>query len=118
MPIIFPPRPGAPFMAIARMVSVQILPDGSTVTRHSERAVARDNDGRIFEERREFMPGSGPEASRVWAVDYMDPQAHTQHRCYPMSNYCEIYDYYFGMPRMMPAGLQADKTTYLTRELL
>jgi len=117
MPITFPPRPGAPFMAIARMVSVQILPDGSTVTRHSERAVARDNDGRIFEERREFMPGSGPEVSRVWAVDYMDPQAHTQHRCYPMSNYCEIYDYYFGMPRMMPAGLQADKTTYLTREL-
>ena len=116
MALIFPPKPGAPFMANARMVAVQILPDKSTVTMHSERAVARDNDGRIFEERRQFMPGSGPEASRLLAVDYMDPQAHTQHRCFPGPNYCAIYDYFFGTPRMMPVGLQADKTTYLTRE--
>lgn len=117
-PLVFPPKPGAPFMAIARMVEVQILPDGSTVTRHNERAVARDADGRVFEERRAFAPGRGPEASRLLATDFVDPQAKTLHRCFPGPNYCEIYDYFFRMPAPMPAGLQPDKTTYLTRENL
>lgn len=117
-PLVFSPKPGAPFMAIARTVWVQNLPDHSTVTRHNERAVARDGEGRIFEERRALMPGSEPQATRIVAQDYIDAQASTLTRCFPGPNYCEVYDYRSISPSPAPAGLQPDKTTYLTRENL
>src|SRR5579859_8020794 len=55
-PLVFPPKPNAPFMAIAKTVWVQTLPDASTVTRQNDRIVARDMEGRIFQERRTFIP--------------------------------------------------------------
>lgn len=116
-PLIFPAKPGAPFMAIANTQSVRTLPDGSTVTLHSERVVARDLDGRVFEERRAFTP-KGKE-SRVLALDYVDPYAKSLTRCFPGPNYCGIYDYHMPFPGLPGRlGLQPDGTTYITRENL
>lgn len=119
-PLYFPPKPNAPFMAIAHTTWVQILPDGSTVTHQNARVVARDMDGRIFQERRTFVPVPNPtnQQSVAYETEYDDPVAHAVYRCTPAARVCNVFAYYpqpSGEPR---AGLQPDGTTYLTRENL
>jgi hypothetical protein len=79
-PLDFPPKPNAPFMAIARTTWVKVLPDDSTLTSQNQRVVARDMDGRIFQERRSFIPvpDDGKQQSRVFRLDFSDPVAHTR----------------------------------------
>src|ERR1017187_3145551 len=84
-PLYFSPKLNAPFMAIAKTVWVQTLPDGSTVTRQNERVVARDMEGRIFPERRTFIPvpDDGKQQSVAYLNEYADPVAATRNRCVP-----------------------------------
>ena len=120
-PLDFPPKPDAPFTEIARTTWVQILPDGSTVTYQNERVVARDMDGRIFQERRTFIPvpGDGKQQSLVRMVDYTDPLEHTFYRCNPYGKVCNLFPYYEPVTEpLRPAGLQPDGMSYLTRENL
>jgi len=120
-PLYFPPKPSAPFMAIARTLWVRTLPDGSTVTTKNERVVARDMDGRIFQERRTFVPvpDDGIKKSIAYLHEYTDPVAHTHYSCYPGSKYCDLENYFepLGQP-VVPAGLQPDGVSFLTRENL
>ncbi len=120
-PLDFPPRPNAPFMAIAKTLWVQILPDGSTVTHQNERVVARDMDGRIFQERRTFAPVPNPDNSQSIAYMnvYSDPLKHTLANCAPNMRVCNLFDYWdpIAAPEE-PTGMQPDKRTYLTRENL
>jgi hypothetical protein len=117
----FPPKPNAPFVAIARTLWVRTLPDGSTVTTKNERVVARDMDGRIFQERRTFtpVPDDGIKKSIAYLHEYTDPVAHTFYSCYPGSKYCDLENY-SEPPNQpdVPAGLQPDGVSYLTRENL
>jgi hypothetical protein len=120
-PLDFPPKAGAPFTALAKTTWVQILPDSSTVTYQNERAVARDIDGRIFQERRTFVPvpAAGDQQSQVRMLDYSDPVAHTLYRCNPAGRVCNLLPYFEAvMQPLRPAGLERDGTTYLTRENL
>jgi hypothetical protein len=120
-PLYFPSKPNAPFTAIAKTVVVRTLPDGSTVTSQNERRVARDAVGRIFQERVTFVPvpNDGTHKMRVHATDYSDPVEHTLYRCDTYTQACELFAYYPQMTdTVIPAGLQADRTTYLTRENL
>lgn len=118
-PLYFPPRPNAPFTAIAKTLWVRTLPDGSTVTVRNERVIARDADGRIFQERRTFVPVPDVNNAqpRVRVVEYSDPVAHTLYTCNPYQKVCNLFGYasLLGQPPN-PAGLQPDKTTYLTHE--
>lgn len=118
-PLYFPPKTHAPFSAVARTVWVRTLPDGSTVTSQNERRVARDGDGRIFEERVTFVPvpNDGTHKMRVYATDYSDPVDHTRYHCDRYTKVCNLFAYYPQMTDVViPAGLQPDGTTYLTRE--
>ncbi len=119
-PLYFPPKPNAPFTAVAKTIVVRTLPDGSTVTSQNARHVARDADGRIFEERVTFVPvpDDGPQKMRVHAVDYSDPLNHTSYRCDTFSKVCQLREYRdeFVADMARPVGLQPDKRTYLTRE--
>jgi hypothetical protein len=120
-PLDFPPKPNAPFMAVARTTWVQILPDSSTVTYQNERVVARDMDGRIFQERRTFIPvpDDGKQQSLVRMVDYTDPLGHTLYRCDPYGKVCNLFPYYEQVEQpLLSAGLQPDGTSFLTRENL
>ena len=120
-PLYFPPKPSAPFMAIAKTLWVRTLPDGSTVTTKNERVVARDMDGRIFQERRTFtpVPDDGIKKSIAYLHEYTDPVAHTFYSCYPGSKYCDL-ESYSEPPNQpdVPAGLQQDGVSFLTRENL
>ncbi|MGH9606667.1 MAG: hypothetical protein ACRD3N_13330 [Terracidiphilus sp.] len=120
-PLYFPPVANAPFMAIAKTLVVRILPDGSTVTSQNARVVARDMDGRIFQERRRFVPVPNPDnrPSLVRVNDYYDPLAHTVYDCNPYTRVCNIYNYHPIMSQPpTPVGLRPGGRTYLTRENL
>jgi hypothetical protein len=121
-PLYFPPKPNAPFTAVAKTLVVRTLPDGSTVTAQNERHVARDADGRIFEERVTFVPvpDEGTRKMRVHAVDYIDPVNHTWNHCDTGFKVCQLreYDEQFAEAPPGPAGLQPGGRTYLTRENL
>jgi hypothetical protein len=120
-PLYFPPKADAPFMAIARTHVVRIMPDGSTLTSENQRVVARDMEGRIFQERRTFVPVPNPDnrQSMVQSQEYTDPMAHTLYRCNPYARVCNLFSY---VPRAetadRPVGVQPGGRTYLTRENL
>jgi len=119
-PLYFGPKPNAPFSAIARTQWVQIMPDNSTITSWNARFVARDMDGRIFQERRTFAASDTKDESRVRVVEYTDPLEHTSYSCNPNGKTCFLNNYY--SPQMTealtPVGLQPDGRSYLTRENL
>jgi hypothetical protein len=121
-PPYFPPKPNAPFTAVAKTLVVLTLPDGSTVTSQNERHVARDVDGRIFEERVTFVPvpDDGRRKMRVHATDYFDPVSHSWYHCDTAPKVCQLREYYeqFVEAPASPVGLQPDRRTYLTRENL
>jgi len=120
-PLYFPPKPNAPFMAIAKTLWVRTLPDGSTVTAKNDRVVARDMDGRIFQERRTFVPvpDDGIKKSIAYLHEYTDPVAHTHYSCYPGSKFCDLENYFETLSQpVVPAGLQPDGVSFLTRENL
>jgi hypothetical protein len=120
-PLYFPPKPNAPFMAIAKTVWVQTLPDESTVTHQNERVVARDMDGRIFQERRTFIPvpDDGKQQSVAYVNEYSDPLAHTIYSRFPAAKICTLANYFDPMNQpAVPVGLQPDGISFLTRENL
>jgi hypothetical protein len=95
-PLYFPPKPNAPFTAVAKTLVVQTLSDGSTLTTQNARHVARDVDGRIFEERVTFVPvpDDGKRKMRVHAVDYFDPVNHTWYHCDTRPKVCQLSEYH------------------------
>lgn len=119
-PLYFGPKANAPFAATAKTEWVKILPDNSTVTAWNQRSVARDMDGRIFQERTSFVPQGSNREPQVRVVEYSDPLQHTIYTCNTDSKTCNLHNYF---PRqtaeqLAPEGLQKDGTTYLTRENL
>ena len=56
--IFVTPVPGAPFTAKVDIVSTQVLPNGTSVTRTTLNRIARDSRGRIYNERRDLVPAS------------------------------------------------------------
>lgn len=118
-PLYFSPKPNAPFTATARTVWVRTLPDGSTVTTENARLVTRDAEGRIFQQRVTFVPVPNVEKRemRVHATDYYDLVEHTHYHCDTAPKVCNLFEYYAPVTdAVVPAGLQPDRTTFLTRE--
>jgi hypothetical protein len=120
-PLFFPPKPGAPFMAVAKTTWVRTLPDGSSETHENQRVVARDMDGRIFQERRTFtpVPNVKNQQSEAYSLVYSDPVAHVIYGCSVYAKICNLNYYYEAVNSPeMPPGVQPDGMSYLTRENL
>ena len=118
-PLYFPPKPNAPFTATAVTLWVHTLPGGSTLSMQNRRRVARDADGRIYQERATFapVPRTGLRESRVYATEYDDPIEHKRYRCMPEAKVCNLFGYSAAADMaIVPAGLQPDRTTFITRE--
>lgn len=119
MALYFGPRANAPFTATAKTIVVRILPDGSTITNWNQRRVARDMDGRIFQERATFVPENSAKQPEVRLGEFTDPVAHTMYSCVPMAKICNLNGYFAAQSYpMLPEGLQRDGHTFLTRENL
>src|SRR5579862_2224849 len=74
--IAVPALPNSPFSATVNTEWTRYLDDGSTLVVANHRQVARDSQGRVFQERSSFAPADrGPQATHVTMVEIADPTA-------------------------------------------
>ena len=88
--ILIPSLANAPFSANVNTESIRQLGDGTTITLKNRRAIARDNAGRIFQERRLFVPDDGKHESVVTQIEISDPIAHELDICVPRQGVCQL----------------------------
>ncbi len=93
--IYIPPIPNAPFSAIVHTQWIRSLPEGGTITLVNQRLVARDSEGRIYEERWLLVPKDGKVTSQMNAIQIADPVAHTLYNCFTLQTprRCQLLDY-------------------------
>jgi hypothetical protein len=84
--IYIPAITGAPFTAIVHTEWVRYLADGGTFTLINHRPIARDSEGRIYEERWTLVPKNGKIASEKTTIQIGDPNAHTLYNCFVFNN--------------------------------
>ena len=68
------PIPNAPLLAVVNTQSSQILKDGTTLNQKTLSAIARDRQGRIFNERRQLIPASETATPPILSIHIYDPQ--------------------------------------------
>lgn len=82
--IYIPPLLGAPFSAIVHTEWIRPLPDGGSYTMVNQRKIARDSQGRIYEERWLLVPKDGQIKSQRNVIQIADPNSHTLYNCFLM----------------------------------
>ena len=80
--IYIPPLVNAPFTAIVHTEWIRPLPGGGSYTLVNQRRVARDSQGRIYEERWFLVPKDGKAKSQMYVVQIADPNARTLYTCF------------------------------------
>lgn len=80
--IVITPMANAPFTLTLQTEWVQALADGGTITVVNERRIARDGNGRIYEERWLLVPKNGTVKSRMTTIQIADPSSHTLYNCF------------------------------------
>jgi len=98
--IFIPSLPDAPFRATVSTESIRQLADGSRITLVNRRAIARDNAGRIFQERRLLVPEDGKHESVVTQIEISDPVSHQLYICVPREHVCQLE--FFSAPQFVP----------------
>lgn len=88
--IFIPSIPGAAFTATVNTEWVRALPDGARITLKNHRLIARDKNGRIFQERRALVPVDGKQESVVTQTEISDPVLHEQYICVPQQRVCQL----------------------------
>ena len=96
--IFIPSRPNAPFTATVNTEWVRLMRDGSSITLKNHRAIARDASGRIFQERRYFVPDDGKHESTVTQIEISDPASHEQYICVPREQVCRLQRFFAAGP--------------------
>jgi hypothetical protein len=91
--IVIPPMPHSPFVATLATESVKYAADGGTMTFVNERHIARNGEGRIYEERWFLVPkGSKVKSSMNW-IQVADPRQRTLYNCSPQRHVCDLLVY-------------------------
>jgi hypothetical protein len=80
--IVIPPKVNAPFTLLLQTEWVRILPDGGTITTVNQRRIARDTEGRIYEERWVLVPKNGKVESQMTTIQISDSNNHTLYNCF------------------------------------
>jgi len=117
--IFVPPLLGAPFSAIVHTEWTKYLQDGSTQILRNYREIARDEQGRVFQERRSFVPDGSRAEPQVTRWELAELATHTVSYCDPRLWVCELR--FYNPPASValpPAGLSPNGTTSLTRDNL
>jgi hypothetical protein len=91
--IVVPPLPNAPFTATVETEWTKYLADGSTQVTRNHRLIARDGLGRVFQERRTFVPKGSPIESQIWRTDLAEPSTRTVAYCDARTHVCELRPY-------------------------
>ena len=115
--IYIAPIPNAPFTATVSTEWTRQTSDGASVIVKNRRMVARDSQGRVFEERRRFVPGDSDAPSLLFQMDYVNPAQHTRMVCLPANKVCDTYNLFTPVDTdKLPVGPMADGKHYLSRE--
>jgi hypothetical protein len=118
--IAVPPLPNVPFSATVNTEEIRFLPNGlrgMTTTNH--RLIARDGLGRVFQERRMFVPAGSRLAPQLTQTEIADPTTRTIAVCDATRHLCDLRVYRGAVAATLPAeGPSADGASYLTREPL
>jgi hypothetical protein len=77
------PIPNAPFSGTVRVERKAIQPDGTTLQLWSQREIARDNEGRIYNEFRPFAPAASNTLPPAMVIHLYDPQNRMTEYLYP-----------------------------------
>jgi hypothetical protein len=109
------PTPHAPFTATVVTDTVTIQPDGSKRTLHNSRFVARDSDGRVFQERRYLTPTGDTELTPLSMLQFEDPIRHRMTTCDPSALICTVYEVNLQRQQVTPASASLTPGN-LTRE--
>jgi hypothetical protein len=80
--IYIPPMLNAPFTAVVHTEWAKPLPGAGSYTLVNQRQVARDSQGRIYEERWLLVPKGGKLESVMNVIQIADPNAHTLYNCF------------------------------------
>lgn len=91
--IVIPPIPNAPFTATLVTEWARPTPDGGTITFVNQREVARDGDGRLYEERWGLVPKDSDFRSKMQWIQIADAQAHTLYNCNMLQHACLLLRY-------------------------
>ena len=81
--IFVTPIPGAQFSGTVHVDRSDIQPNGAAVQLWSERQIARDSTGRIYNEYRPFVPAGTNRAPLVTSIHIYDPQNRMSEFLYP-----------------------------------
>lgn len=91
--IVIPPIPQAPFYATLATEWVKYTGDGGTITLVNERHVARDAQGRVYQERRALVPRNSDVKSFTTWIQIGDPKQHMLYNCSPHKHVCDLLAY-------------------------
>lgn len=92
--IFIPSMPNAPFTATVSTEWIRLMRDGSSITVKNHRTIARDAAGRVFQERRYFVPDDGKRESTVTQIEISDPASHEQYICVPREQVCRLQQFF------------------------
>jgi hypothetical protein len=92
--IVIPGVLHAPFSATLATEWVKYSADGATMTLVNERHLARDGQGRIYQERWGLVPKNGSVKSPMTWIQIADPERRVWYNCSPQTHVCDrrLYD--------------------------
>jgi hypothetical protein len=116
--IAVPTLPNAPFSAFVDTEETRYRPNGSPgMISRNHRLIARDGQGRVFQERRMIVPVGSPMPSQLTQTEIRNPNTGTIALCDPDRHVCELRIYRAPVTAtLQPTGPWADGASYLTRE--
>jgi hypothetical protein len=80
--LVIPPTAQAPFTLLLETEWVKSLSNGGTMTLLNKRRIARDGEGRIYQERWFLVPKNGKAISHMTTIQIGDPNKHTFYNCF------------------------------------
>jgi hypothetical protein len=122
--IVIPPMRDAPFTLSLHTEWVRSLSDSGAITLENQRRIARDGNGRIYEERWFLVPKNGKAKSRMNVIQIADPELHTLYDCFfDGRQICALLNYSGTTSTVYkidgpPAGPLPNNTGVVTRENL
>lgn len=93
--IVIPPMANSPFTATLHTEWVRGGAGNGTITLVNNRRIARNSNGRIYQERWLLVPKNGRDQSLMNAVQFSDPSEHTLYTCWTLTSdkVCRITTY-------------------------
>jgi hypothetical protein len=117
--IVVPPLAGAPFSASVNTEWTRYLSDGTPQILRNHRLIARDTTGRVFQERRTFVPDGGRGEPQITTTELAEPASHSIAFCHPGTWICELRFYTAPPSPILPAtGTSANGKVSLVRDNL